>query len=123
MLPNFLKITFRNLWKNRSYSFLNIFGLAIGIACAGLIFLWVEDELSYDQWIAKKDRLYYVQENQTYEGKVRTFGSTPVLFAPAVSREVPGIAAACRVQQKQVLFSLGDKALYEKRRVCRFLSF
>ena len=114
MLPNFLKITFRNLWKNRSYSFLNIFGLAIGIACAGLIFLWVEDEQSYDQWIPKKDRLYYVQENQTYQGKVRTFGSTPVLFAPAITREVPGIAAACRVQQKQVLFSLGDKALYEK---------
>ena len=45
MIPNFIKLTFRNLRKNRSYSFLNIFGLAIGIACAGLIFLWVEDQL------------------------------------------------------------------------------
>jgi putative ABC transport system permease protein len=113
MIVNFLKLSFRNLWKNRGYSFLNIFGLAIGIACAGLIFLWVENELSYDQFIPKKDRLFYVMENQTYQGKVRTFGSTPVPFGPAVKREIPGIAATCRVQSKTSLFSLGDKSLYE----------
>ena len=114
MLINFFKITFRNLWKNRGYSFLNIFGLAIGVACAGLIFLWVEDERSYDQWIPNKDRLYYIQTNQTYEGKVRTFSSTPVPLAPAISREIPGIAAACRVENKQSLFNVGDKAIYER---------
>jgi putative ABC transport system permease protein len=113
MLINFFKITFRNLWKNRSYSFLNIFGLAIGIACAGLIFLWVENELSYDQFLPKKDRLYYVMENQTYEGKVRTFGSTPLPLALAIPKEIPGIAAACRMEQKQYLFSLGDKSVNE----------
>ncbi|HEV2480706.1 MAG TPA: ABC transporter permease [Puia sp.] len=113
MPTNFLKITFRNLWKNRSYSFLNIFGLAIGVACAGLIFLWVEDELSYDQFFAAKDRTYYIQTNQTYDGKTRTFGSTPTPLAPAITKEIPGIAAACRVQGKQVLFSLDDKGIYE----------
>lgn len=46
MFRNYFKTTFRNLWKNKGYSFLNIFGLAIGIACAALIFLWVEDELN-----------------------------------------------------------------------------
>jgi hypothetical protein len=95
MLVNFFKITFRNLWKNWGYSFLNIFGLAIGIACAGLIFLWVEYEQSYDKWIPKKDLVYYIMENQTYQGQVRTFDSTPLLMAPAITREVPGIAAAC----------------------------
>jgi putative ABC transport system permease protein len=113
MIANFLKITFRNLWKNRGYSFLNIFGLAIGIACAGLIFLWVEDELSYDRFLPKKDLTYYIQTNQTYQGKTRTFGSTPTPLAPALVKEVPGIAAACRIQQKQVLFSLGDKGIYQ----------
>ena len=48
MIKNYFKSTLRNLWNNKGYSFLNIFGLAIGIACAGLIFLWVEDELDYD---------------------------------------------------------------------------
>jgi putative ABC transport system permease protein len=113
MLINFFKITFRNLWKNRSYSFLNIFGLAIGIACAGLIFLWVENELSYDQFLPKKDRLYYVMENQTYEGKVRTFSSTPLPLALVIPKEIPGIAAACRMEQKQYLFTLGDKSVNE----------
>src|ERR1700753_875884 len=103
MLPNFLKITFRNLWKNRSYSFLNIFGLAIGIACAGLIFLWVEDELSYDTFLPAKDRTYYVNTNQTYQGKTRTFAATPAVLAPAILKEVPGIAAAARVRNDQVL--------------------
>ncbi len=54
MLKNFFTKTFRSLWKNKGYSSLNIFGLGIGIACAGLIFLWVEDELNWDQFNQKK---------------------------------------------------------------------
>jgi ABC-type antimicrobial peptide transport system permease subunit len=50
MLRNYLKTAFRNLWKNKSYGFLNVFGLAVGIACAALIFLWVEDELNYNSY-------------------------------------------------------------------------
>ncbi|MCH5718650.1 ABC transporter permease [Niabella hibiscisoli] len=54
MLNNYIKTIFRTLWKNKGYSFLNIFGLAIGITCAGFIFLWVEHEVSYDQFHSKK---------------------------------------------------------------------
>ena len=54
MLKNYLKTSLRALPKNKTYSFLNIFGLAIGIACAGLIFLWVEDELHFDQFNVKE---------------------------------------------------------------------
>ncbi|MFT3827737.1 MAG: ABC transporter permease [Chitinophagaceae bacterium] len=115
MFSNYLKTTLRNLWKNKTYSFLNIFGLAIGIACAGLIFLWVESEVNYDSSFAKKDRLYRILENQTYEGKVRTFWATPGPLAEAMKAEIPGIADACRVrQEKAYLFSVGDKSMYEK---------
>jgi len=48
MFKNFFKTTIRSLLRNKGYSFLNIFGLAIGIACAGLIFLWVQDEMNWD---------------------------------------------------------------------------
>jgi hypothetical protein len=48
MILNYIKIAFRTLLKNKGYSFLNIFGLAIGITCASLIFLWVEDEVSFN---------------------------------------------------------------------------
>ena len=64
MFQNFFKTTFRSLLKNRGYSFLNIFGLAVGIACAGLIFLWVEDEINFDKFNTNKDQLYFVRENK-----------------------------------------------------------
>ncbi len=113
MIPNFLKITFRNLRKNSSYSLLNIFGLAIGITCAGLIFLWVENEMSWDQFLPKKNRLAVIHENQTYQGKVRTTWSTPRLMAAAIVKEIPGVAAACRVDPDNELFGVGEKSLYE----------
>src|SRR5258705_12849065 len=114
MFKNYFKTTFRNLWRNKGYSFLNIFGLAIGIACAGLIFLWVKDELDYDKFNRKKDRLYYVRENQKYDAYTATFGSTPGVMSPAMQAEIPGIANTCRATEDQVslLFCIGDKSVY-----------
>jgi len=114
MLRNFFRTTLRNLWKNKGYSFLNIFGLAIGIACAALIFLWVENEVNWDSFNVKKDRLYHVRENQKYETYTATFGSTPGLLAPAMQTEIPGIANTCRTSEGQMsfLFTIGDKSVY-----------
>lgn len=114
MLQNFFKTTFRTLWKNKTYSFLNIFGLAIGVACAGLIFLWVEDEMGFDDVYAKKDILYNIRTNQTYDGNTRTFTSSPGPLAEAMKKEIPGIAATARLNRTQALFSVGEKAIYEK---------
>jgi putative ABC transport system permease protein len=115
MIKNYLKTAFRNLWKNKTYGFLNIFGLAVGITCAGFIFLWVEDELSYDHNNYKRDQLYQVIENQAYEGKTYTFGATPGLLAVGMKEEIPGIKNTCRTSwQQYTLFSLGDKAIYEQ---------
>src|SRR3954452_18365028 len=97
MFTTYFKTMLRSLWKNKGYSFLNIFGLAIGIACAGLIFLWVEDEMNYDQFNTKKDSLYFIKENQKYDSYVATFGSTPGPLALAMQSEIPGIANACRI--------------------------
>jgi putative ABC transport system permease protein len=118
MIFNFFKTTFRNLRKNSGYSFLNIFGLAIGITCAGLIFLWVEDEFTFDQFNTKKDRLYFVMENQKYDSYTATFGSTPGVLAPAMQAEIPGIANTCRASEDQtsLLFSIGDKSMYASGR-------
>ena len=114
MINNYFKTTMRNLWKNKGYSFLNIFGLAIGIACAGLIFLWVEDEVNYDSFNVKKDRLYFVRVNQVYDTYIATFGSTPGVMAPAMQADIPGIANTCRTSEEQTspLFTIGDKAMY-----------
>lgn len=113
MIKNYFKTSIRNLLKNKGYSFLNIFGLAIGITCAGLIFLWVEDEVSYDQFNAKKDNLFFIRENQKYDTYTATFGSTPGPLAPAMQTEIPGIANTCRVfDDHATLFTIGDRRMY-----------
>src|SRR3954452_2776495 len=114
MFKNYFKTTLRNLWKNKGYSFLNIFGLAIGIACAGFIFLWVEDELNYDQFNTKKDLLYFIRENQKYDTYTATFGSTPAPMAPVMKTEIPGIANTCRIggDNSTKLITIGNKSMY-----------
>ena len=115
MLRNYLKTALRNLWKNRTYGFLNISGLAIGITCAALIFLWVEDELTYNHYFSNRDNLYIVKDRQTYDGTTFTFNSTPGPLAQGIKTEIPGIKNAARTTRgDQVLFSLDDKTIYEQ---------
>ncbi|MBS1664967.1 MAG: ABC transporter permease [Bacteroidetes bacterium] len=114
MLRNYLKTALRNFWKNKTYSSLNLFGLAIGIACAGLVFLWVEDEMSFDTMYSKRDRINFVLMNWEYPDQTRTLVSTSALMAPALKAEIPGIAKVCRIddESQNRLFSVGDKVLY-----------
>ena len=115
MFKNYFKTTFRNLWKNKGYSFLNIGGLAIGIACAGLIFLWVEDELTFNHYFSNRDNLYKVKDQQTYDGTTFTFDATPGPFAAGIKSEIPGIKNTARTTWgNSVLFSLGDKTIYQQ---------
>ena len=113
MFKNYFKTTIRSLWKNKGYSFLNIFGLAIGIACAGFIFLWVEDELNFDQFNTKIDRLYFIREHQKYDTYTATFGSTPAPMAPVIKAEIPGIANTCRIDGLDTkLITIGNRSMY-----------
>jgi hypothetical protein len=72
MITNNFRIAFRQLKKNKGYSFLNIFGLSLGMACALFILLWVNDEFQYNKFHKNYSDLYQVLENQTYEGKTYT---------------------------------------------------
>ena len=118
MFQNSIKTTLRNAWKNKGYSFLNIFGLAIGIACAGLIFLWAEDELNWDKNHDKKDRIYQVQVTKDFGGKLFTMGSVPRPMASAIRAEIPGIVNAARYsdQAMRILFGLHEKSIYSTGR-------
>src|SRR5579871_6137988 len=70
VLINYFKIIWRNLFLYKGFSFINISGLAIGMASAILILLWVQNELSYDQFHEKKGRIYQVYNRTMYEGKL-----------------------------------------------------
>jgi len=114
MFRNSLKAGLRNFWKNKSYSFLNILGLAIGIACAGLIFLWVEDETGFDRVHVKKDRLYMVLNNWPFSQHFSTYESTPGLMGPAIKKEIPGVVNTCRSTEgnSTQLIVIGNKSVY-----------
>lgn len=112
MFSNYLKSSFRNLWKHRAFSLLNISGLAIGIASAALIFLWVEDENNYNHQFEKKDLLYRVSENQVNDGKITTSFGTPGPLAQAMRTEIPGIKNAGRLSWgMDQMIAQGDKAV------------
>jgi len=114
MIKNYIKTTLRSLLKNKGYSFLNIAGLAIGITCASLIFLWVQDEVTFDHNFEKRDYLYRVMENQHTNGALFTQNSTPEPLANGMKTEMPGIKNVMRTSwNMNELFVLGDKSINE----------
>src|ERR1043166_9974474 len=114
MFKSYFKTTLRTLWKNKGYSFLNIFGLAIGIACAGLIFLWAENELTWDNGNVNKKNLYAVREIATYAGNTFVNWSTPRPISAAIKTEIPGVVNTCRISDDEIksLFTIGDNSMY-----------
>ncbi len=115
MLKNYFKIALRNLWKNKSYSFINVFGLAIGITCASFIFLWVEDEMNFDQSIPDKELVFSVPTNQKYDGEWRTLSeATPGPLAADLKSEIPEIARSARKRNSSILFTVGEKSINSK---------
>src|SRR6266487_6930363 len=98
MFKNYFKIALRNLWRNRGFSFINIFGLATGIACSLLIFLFVKDELSYDRFNKDSGNIYRVVKDFVNEdGTQVPDATTPPALAIAMQKEIPGVTCATRV--------------------------
>tara|TARA_R110002020_G_scaffold63170_5_gene168896 strand:+ start:20197 stop:22557 length:2361 start_codon:yes stop_codon:yes gene_type:complete len=116
MLKNYFKIAWRSLWKNKGYSALNIFGLAIGITCACFILLWVEDEINFDGAFPKQDLVYFVPTNQKYEGEWRTFYSTPGPLAKDLKNEIPEIKRSAATWSGEILITDGDKGINRRGR-------
>jgi putative ABC transport system permease protein len=116
MLKNYLTIALRSFWKNKGYSFINIIGLSIGLACSILILLWVQDEFSYDRFHEKGDRLYQVMEDQFYSGgQTLPTRSTPGPLAEALKKDVPEVANTTRVTwNNNQLFSYAGQAFKEE---------
>ena len=77
MIKNFFRTAWRNLLKNKVYSFINIFGLAIGMAVTIMISLWIVDEISYDKYFKNYDAVAQVYQSQTFNGKVGTGQAIP----------------------------------------------
>ena len=98
MFQHFLVIALRNFRKHRSSFLINLVGLSTGLACALIIFMWVQDERNMNAFHEKDERLYRVMENQDYTEGIMTTTSTPGLLAETLAEEVPEIEHAITME-------------------------
>jgi ABC-type antimicrobial peptide transport system permease subunit len=91
MFKHFIKITFRNLWRNKSFSFLNIAGLSTGLTVAMLIGLWMADEFAYDSFHEKYGQLYQVKMSDYVNGDLQTWNSVPLALAEELRKSFPEV--------------------------------
>src|SRR5438552_18781003 len=96
MFRNYFKVAMRNLWKNKGYSAINILGLAIGLATCLLILIYVMDELSYDKFYKKSDRIYCVDADINFGGTHWIFAVAPDSLAANLKNSFPQVLIADR---------------------------
>src|SRR5687768_8466584 len=98
MISSYLKVAWRNLVRNKSFSVINIPGLAAGITCSLLIMLWINDELKVDAFHKKGDQLYQVYQRRFFDGKVEAGYQTPGLLAEELKKAIPEIRYATALE-------------------------
>ncbi|MEQ9512584.1 MAG: ABC transporter permease, partial [Balneola sp.] len=100
MFRNYLKITLRNLWKNKSYSFINIFGLAVGLASCIVILLYVTNELSYDKHHKKADRIARVVSFIDFSGSYLELATTSAPMGPTLKNDYADVEDMVRFRPR-----------------------
>ncbi|WP_293946418.1 MULTISPECIES: ABC transporter permease [unclassified Sphingobacterium] len=112
MIKTYIKIAWRNLLKNKAFSVINILGLAIGMAGALLIALWLQNMLGMDRFHEKSDRLYIISNRDIYQGELQAWTNTPKIMGPTLKSDFPEIESFTRIEQDdKFLTSYGDKNL------------
>ncbi|MEM6317268.1 MAG: ABC transporter permease [Bacteroidota bacterium] len=97
MLQHYIKVAFRNFSRQRNSFLINLVGLSTGLACALIIFLWVNDEYKVDHFLENDENLYRIWEHQTYADEIMTTNSTPGPLADAIVEDFPEIEYAATV--------------------------
>ena len=97
MFKNYFKLAIRNFRKYKGYTFINILGLSLSIACALLIFMYVHQEMTYDNYHSEGDRVFRVVEEIRKKGSVSIFAPIGWPVAPTLKEKYPQVEAAVRV--------------------------
>ncbi|MFT3911705.1 MAG: ABC transporter permease [Ferruginibacter sp.] len=112
MLRNYFKIAFRNLWRSKGFSIINIAGLAIGMASAVLILLWIQNEMNHDDFYEKSDRIYTANNRDKFNGQLWAWSTTPSVMAPAMKMSYASdVEDVVRFNGSTFLLTVGDKRL------------
>jgi len=97
MIRNYLLIALRNIKKHRGFYFINISGLAVGITCCLLILLYVADELSFDRFYEKSDRIYRAIIERKFADRTMTYSTSPVPLAEEIINNYPEVECVVRI--------------------------
>src|SRR5580704_4270739 len=100
MIKNLFKTAFRNLLRNKGFTAINVLGLALGLATCILIVFYVFDELSYDRYNTKADRIYRVNEDIKFGGNTNSYAVSPAPMAAAMKADFPEIEQVVRFREK-----------------------
>jgi putative ABC transport system permease protein len=113
MLVNYFTIASRVMLRNKYFSLINISGLAIGLAGAMLLFLWIAREFSYDQFHSDKERIYQAWNRASIDGQLQAWDKTPRILAPTLKEEYSAIAEAVSFADynSAYLFTAGESRL------------
>lgn len=116
LIWNYTKIALRKIKRQKGFSFINIAGLAIGMAACILILIWVQDELSYDRFHENVDQIYRINAEDTSGGKTFVLAGSPAPLGPTLIEEVPEVENFVRVQSGwgQWNLHLGEKHFLEE---------
>jgi putative ABC transport system permease protein len=98
MIKNYFKTAWRNLTRSKVYSFINVAGLSLGLACAMLIMLYVKDEVSFDRFHKNVDNIYRVVLKSNQQGQEKEISNTGFLPGPRFTQNISGIQSFVRVQ-------------------------
>jgi len=114
MIRNFLLTAVRNISRHKGFTFINVTGLAIGLAASLLILLWVQDELSFDRFHENAGSIYRVEEDQFYSGERYHVTVTPHPSGPVWRERIPEIIDQTRINRlPRLLFRTGDNVFFE----------
>jgi len=114
MFKRFLVTTWRNFKRSKAFSVLNILGLAIGIACAGIILLWVEYYTTFNHTVKDRDRIFRMENAQVYGKDTYTFPVTPFAIRDELQNKYPGVETVVRYSDNGVNVTLGDRNFAEQ---------
>ncbi len=114
MFKNYVKIAFRNVLRQKSYAFINVAGLSIGLVCSFFILLWVTNETSYDRFYKEGDQIHQVWRHMTTEGQINTYRSLPKHVAETMEAEYPEVLEAVPTRfSQQFVMTTGDRSYRE----------
>lgn len=115
MWKNYLKIAWRNILRKKGFAFINIGGLAVGMAASVLIMVWIQFEFSVDSQYEKSDRIYAVWRTNVNQGNVLSWDYTPTPYAAALKEQYPEVEAVTHVTEwDPMVLAVGENSFYEQ---------